>query len=173
MYTHIELWLSSVLLLLRRRKKDQRQEGILQETWHLDNYIYSHSCPRDICICQFIILFCKFVLFYVILPVLGVWVEVIHQKKQQHITGLKIFCSLCPALCVQGCTSCTYSPSRSHCTPLRVQGVVFMHWSLRWGRTKAWSEGKRQWAGATRGKRKWESIIPVEDCLVTVIVQKY
>lgn len=113
MYTHIELWLSSVLLLLRRRKKDQRQEGILQETWHLDNYIYSHSCPRDICICQFIILFCKFVLFLMLLPVLGVWVEVIHQKKQQHITGLKIFCSLCPALFVQGCTSCTYSPGHT------------------------------------------------------------
>lgn len=69
MYTHIERWWLSVLLLLMGREEDQRQEGILQEKWHLYNYIYSHSCPCDLCICQIIINFLRIYAF------LRVWVE--------------------------------------------------------------------------------------------------
>lgn len=66
----------------------------------------------------------------------------------------------CSALCVQGCTSCIFSPTQSHCSPLRLQEVVFMHWSLRWSRT-AYSEGwraysSRQWKRGTWWKGKWE-----------------
>lgn len=54
MYTHIDRWWLSVLPLLMGRKMDKCQEGILQEEFHESDYIYSHSCPRHLCICQII-----------------------------------------------------------------------------------------------------------------------
>lgn len=54
MYTHIERWWLSVLLLLTGREKDQCRGGVLQEKLHKYNNIYSHSYPSALCICQII-----------------------------------------------------------------------------------------------------------------------
>lgn len=104
MYTHIELWLSSVLLLLKEKRRGPTSGGDsagnmtfkwlytlpLMPTWFLHLPIYD-------------VLFLKFVLFFflnVTLPALGVWVEVTPKTKTPNRTEHNLL--PCQTLCVAG-----------------------------------------------------------------------
>lgn len=87
MYTHIDRWWLSVLPLLMGREMDKCQEGILQEEFHEYDYIYSHSCPCHLCICQIIIKCFVNLSFFCYIYLFGGYEW--RKKAENHITGLK------------------------------------------------------------------------------------
>lgn len=151
MYTHIELWLSSVLLLLKENGKGPTSEGILQESWHSNDYIHSHSCPRTIYICQCMM----FWVFFFILPARG-GMSGGHTKKKRTQQDRTWSAPLPNALCCRAVPHVHKVPDGSHCRSLGVPEGVFMHRSLRWKATKD---------GNIRGfKQERVYKIPMVDC---------
>lgn len=116
MYTHIERWWLSVLLLLTGREKDQCRGGVLQEKLHKYNNICNipqcslHLPNYQDMFCEFVPSFCYICLFC------GCeWIR----KAEKHTTGLKN-CLLPSPLC----TGLYLMYIRSHCSLLGLQRVV-------------------------------------------------